>query len=101
MVPRAFSRPITSLSSSARASGVSVDLLNSNSSVEALFTTAGFFGASGAGLATGAGAGAGAAAGAGAGAGVGAGAGAGAGASCVAQPNRAAIAVAASSVLVL
>jgi hypothetical protein len=57
-----------------RADGVSVALLNSKSSVEAMFTTAGFFGASGAGFATGAGC-------AGAGAGVGAGAGAGAGAS--------------------
>src|SRR5580765_4369629 len=101
MAPRSFSLAITSASSSLRASGVSVALLNSNSSREAILTTAGFFGASGAGFATGAGAGAGVAAGAGAGAGVGAGAGAGAGVSCVAQANRAAIDAAASSVLVL
>src|SRR5215204_1053478 len=90
---------MTSRSSRPRASAVSVALLNSNSSVEAMLTTAGFFGASGAGFATGAGAGAGAGVAAGAGAGVGAGAGAGAGASWVAQPKKAATDAAASSAL--
>src|SRR5216684_2778396 len=58
-----FILAITSLSSLARASGVSVALLNSNSSVEARFTIAGFFGSGfGAGSAArGAGAGGGAA----------------------------------------
>src|SRR4051812_8856222 len=97
MVPRSFSLPMTSRSRTPRASAVSVDLLNSNSSVDAMLTMAGFLGASGAGLATGAGAGAGVAAGAGAG--VGAGAGAGAGASWVAQPKKAATDAAASSAL--
>src|SRR5258708_17442673 len=50
-----FSLAITSLSSLARASVVSVALLNSNSSVEAKFTIAGF--ATGAGAGAGAGAG--------------------------------------------
>src|SRR3954447_2182701 len=95
MVPRSFSFPMTSRSRTPRASAVSVDLLNSNSSVDAMLTMAGFLGASGAGLATGAGAGV----AAGAGAGVGAGAGAGAGASWVAQPRKAATDAAASSAL--
>src|SRR5260221_5409843 len=64
-----FSLAITSLSSLARASVVSVAWLNSNSSVEARFTIAGFFGS---GFATGAGAGAGSARGGGAGSGLGA-----------------------------
>src|SRR5712692_524313 len=73
MSAMSFSLAITSLSSLARASGVSVALLNSNSSVEERFTIAGFFG-------SGFGAGS-AARGAGAGAGGGAGFG-----SSVAQP---------------
>src|SRR5712692_9777419 len=76
MSAMSFSLAITSLSSLARASGVTVALLNSNSSVEARFTIAGFFG-------SGFGAGS-AARGAGTGAGGGA-AGAGFGSS-VAQP---------------
>src|SRR6185503_12011012 len=59
-------------------------LLNSNSSVEARFTIAGFFGS---GFATGA-AGAGVGAGAATGAGAGAGAGSGFAGSCVAQPAK-------------
>src|SRR5712692_1640622 len=80
MSAMSFSLAITSLSSLARASGVSVALLNSNSSVEERFTIAGFFGSGfGAGSAArGAGTGAGGgAAGAGGGAGFG---------SSVAQP---------------
>src|SRR6478609_2258160 len=90
---------MTSRSSTERAAPLSTALLNSKSSVEAMFTTAGFFGASGAGFAA-----AGAGVAAGAGAGVGAGAGAGAGASWVAQPinsERAAAIDAAASVTVL
>src|SRR6266540_4099972 len=102
-----FSFAITSASSFALASLVSVALLNSKSSVDAMFTMAGFFGAGvasglGAGCALiscdaeGVGAGAGLAAGAGAGAGA-----AGFGASCVAHaPNASAIEAVKNSVLV-
>src|SRR5688500_11929991 len=85
---RSRSLPTTSASSFARASGVSTALSNSKSSVEARFTTAGFFGASGfgsglgSGFATGAGGGGGGAGfttGAGGGGGGAAGAGLGAG----------------------
>src|SRR6185436_9503045 len=67
--PKSFSLAITSASSLARASAVSVALLNSNNSVEARLMIAGFLGAAATGAAalgatTGAGAGAGAAAGA-------------------------------------
>src|SRR5262245_8330535 len=80
MSPRSFSLATTSASSLARASGVSVALLNSNSSVDARLMIAGFFGAAGAGCAAlGAGAGAGAAAASGFAAGLG---------SSVAQPAR-------------
>ena len=71
----------TSASSFALASFVSVALLNSKSSRDERFTTAGFFGS---GFATGAGLISGVTCGFGAG--VGAGSGAGLGASCVAQP---------------
>src|SRR5213075_155601 len=70
MSPRSFSLATTSASSLARASAVSVALLNSNSSVEAMLMIAGVFGCGAAtgsaarGATTGAGAGAGAAAGA-------------------------------------
>src|SRR5687768_2368099 len=85
---RAFSLAITSLSSLLRASGVSVALLNSKSSVEARLIGFGGAGLGASGLATGAGAGAGAGVGAGRATGAGAaGAGFGAGFSgSVAQP---------------